>query len=32
MNPALIGPALLVILIPAEPDQHDGPPHDGDHP
>jgi hypothetical protein len=32
MIPALIVPVLLVILVPAESDQHDGPPHDGDHP
>jgi hypothetical protein len=22
----------LVILVATEPDRHDGPPHDGDHP
>jgi hypothetical protein len=32
MNPALIVPVLLVFLVPAEPDQHDGPPYDSNHP
>jgi hypothetical protein len=32
MIPALIVLILLVILVATEPDQHDGPPHDGDNP
>ena len=32
MIPALIVLILLVILVATEPDQHDSPPPDGDHP